>query len=49
MRKKSIEFEISESEEKKPTDSFIKSMEELQSGEIYRLENTQNPIAEILQ
>ncbi|MCL1933786.1 MAG: hypothetical protein FWF53_08285 [Candidatus Azobacteroides sp.] len=32
-----------------PTDSFNKSMKEMQSGKTYRLKNTENPIAEILQ
>ena len=44
MRKKNIEFEI----EIQPTNSFIKSIEELQLGQTYRLENTENPIEEIL-
>ena len=50
---KTIEYILSlgvfQTEVKHPTDSFNKSMEELQSGELIRLKNTENPIAEILQ
>ena len=35
-------------EEKQPTDSFQKSINEMQSGKTNRLINTENPIAEIL-
>ena len=48
MRQNKLNFDISEPEEKQPTDTFIKSIEELQSGKIYRLANLQNPIEEIL-
>ena len=34
---------------KKPANSFNKSIKEMQSGKTYRLKNTGNPIAEILQ
>jgi len=36
-------------EEKLPTNSFNKSMEELQSGKTQKLKNIKNPLAEILQ
>jgi len=49
MRKQNIEFEISDPEVKQPTNSFIKSIEDLHAGKTHRLENIQNPIAEILQ
>ena len=35
--------------EKRTTDSFNKSIEEMQSGKTFRLKNTKNPIEEILQ
>jgi hypothetical protein len=50
---KTIEYILSlgvfKTEEKQPTESFNKSIKEMQSGEIYRLKNIKNPIAEILQ
>jgi len=49
MKKNKFDFEISEPEEKQPSETFIKSMEELKTGVTYRLQNTENPIAEILQ
>jgi len=49
IKKENLKFEISEPEVKQPTNSFIKSIEELHAGKTHRLENIQNPIAEILQ
>ena len=50
---KTIEYVLSlgvfKTEEKQPTDSFNKSIKEMQSGKIHRLKNTENPIVEILQ
>jgi len=50
---RTIEYVLSlgvfKTEEKQSTDSFNKSIKEMQSGKTYRLKNTENPIAEILQ
>ena len=50
---KTIEYILSlgvfKIEEKQPTESFDKSIKEMQSGKTYRIKNTDNPIAEILQ
>ena len=50
---KTIEYVLSlgvfKSEERKPTDSFSKSIKEMESGKTFRLKNTENPISEILQ
>jgi len=49
MQKNKFDFEISEQNEKQPTETFLKSMEELKTGAVNRLQNMENPIAEILQ
>ena len=49
LNKNKWDFNIIEPDEKQPTDTFIKSMEELHAGATYRLQNTENPIEEILQ
>jgi len=49
LNKKKWDFNISEPEDIRPTNTFIKSMEELHAGVTYRLQNTENPIDEILQ
>jgi len=50
---KTIEYILSlgvfKTEEKQTTESFDKSMKEMQSGKTYRINNVENPIAEILQ
>jgi hypothetical protein len=50
---KTIEYVLSlgvfKTEVKQPTDSFEKSIKEMQSGKTCRLKNIENPIAEILQ
>ena len=50
---KTIEYVLSlgvfKIEDKKTTDSFNKSIKEMQSGETYRIKNIKNPIVEILQ
>jgi hypothetical protein len=50
---KTIEYILSlgvfENKKKQPTDSFNKSIKEMESGKTFRLKNTDNPIAEILQ
>jgi len=39
---------IFKTEEKQPTNSFKKSIDEMQAGKTYKLKNTNNPLAEIL-
>ena len=49
---KAIDYVMSlgvfETENRQYTDTFKRSVEEMQYGKTYRLENTENPIAEIL-
>jgi hypothetical protein len=40
---------IFKTEERQPTESFNKSIKELQSGKTNRLKNIKNPLSEILQ
>ena len=50
---KTIEYILSlgvfKTEEKSPTNSFNKSVEEMKTGKTHRLQNTENPMKEILQ
>lgn len=50
---KTIEYILSlgvfKTEKKHTTNSFNKSINELQCGKTYRIKNTENPVAEILQ
>ena len=49
IKSNNLKFEISEPEEKHPTSTFINSMEEMKTGATFRLQNTENPLEEILQ
>ena len=49
IKNNNLQFDISEPDEKHPTNTFIKSMEEMETGATFRLQNTENPLEEILQ